>query len=77
MKDSLIPVIFTVAILFFASLLSTLFGAIVGAIVGVVFPQVVEGINTIAQTDFSSWVIGAILGFVGSFFRSTQSCSCK
>ena len=59
------------AILFVAVLLSTLIGGIVGAIVGMVFPFVIETLNTLAGLTLTGFEMGAVLGFVGSFFKTS------
>jgi hypothetical protein len=59
------------AILFVAVLLGTLIGGIVGAIVGLVFPFVIETLNTLTGLTLSGFEMGAVLGFVGSFFKTS------
>jgi hypothetical protein len=59
------------AILFVAVLLSTVIGGIVGWIVGMVFPFVIVTLNTLMGTTLTAFEMGAVLGFVGSFFRTS------
>ena len=59
------------AILFVAVLLGTLIGGIVGAIVGMVFPFVIVTLNTLTGLTLTGFEMGAVLGFVGSFFRTS------
>ena len=59
------------AILFVAVLLGTLIGGIVGAIVGLVFPFVIVTLNTLTGLTLTAFEMGAVLGFVGSFFRTS------
>jgi hypothetical protein len=59
------------AILFVAVLLGTLIGGIVGAIVGIVFPFVIVTLNTLTGLTLTGFEMGAVLGFVGSFFRTS------
>jgi hypothetical protein len=61
------------AILFVAVLLGTLIGGIVGWIVGLVFPFVIVALNTLNGLTLTGFEMGAVLGFVGSFFHSSVS----
>lgn len=73
MKEfTVVAILGVILLLFIAILASTIIGAIVGAIVGFVFPQVIDTINHVIGLDASGWVIGATLGFVGSFFRTSS-----
>lgn len=63
------------AMLFVAILLSTVFGGIAGWVVGGVFPYVTDTVRTLSGTDLTNFQIGAVLGFVGSFLKSTVSTS--
>lgn len=65
------------AILFVAVLLSTLIGGIVGAIVGMVFPFVIETLNTGTGLVLTGFEWGAVLGFVGSFFKTSVTKESK
>jgi len=61
-------------LLFVAIILSTLFGGIAGWVVGMVFPFVTDTVREVSGlTELTNFQIGAILGFVGSFFKT--SCS--
>jgi hypothetical protein len=59
------------AILFVAVLLGTLIGGIVGWIVGLVFPFVIVTLNTLTGLTLTAFEMGAVLGFVGSFFKTS------
>ena len=55
-------------------LLSTLVGAFVGWLVGLFFDETILGIFAcLGITGFKMWQIGAFLGFVSGFFRSSIS----
>ena len=59
------------ALLFVAVLLGTLIGGIVGWIVGLVFPFVIVTLNTMTGLTLTAFEMGAVLGFVGSFFKTS------
>jgi hypothetical protein len=69
----IIPAFVIVALLFIAVLLSTVIGGVVGWIVEAVFPFVIVTLNQIAGTELTGFETGAVLGFFGSFFRSSSS----
>lgn len=60
-----------VALLFVAILLSTLVGGVVGWTVDLMFPFVVTTLNTLTGLELTAFEMGAVLGFVGSFFKSS------
>jgi hypothetical protein len=60
-------------LLFVAVILSTLIGGIVGWIIGLVFPYVIATLNTLTGLTLTGFEMGAALGFVGSFFKSTTT----
>ncbi len=62
-----------IALLFIGTLSSTLMGGVVGWIVELAFPFVNTTLNQIAQTQLTGFETGAVLGFFGSFFRSSLS----
>lgn len=62
-----------VALLFVAVLASTVVGGVVGWIVEAVFPFVIATLNQLAGTQLTGFETGAVLGFFGSFFRSSQT----
>ena len=62
-----------VAMLFLGSLIGPVAGAVVGSIVEFVFPQTTDRILTAVGPDLALWEIGAMLGFIGSFFRPSIS----
>jgi hypothetical protein len=65
------------AILFVAVLLGTLIGGIVGWIVGLVFPFVIVTLNTLTGLTLTAFEMGAVLGFVGSFFKTSVTKESK
>lgn len=64
----------TVGVLFLMIIITTLFGGIAGWTIGLVFdaPQQVATLLGLELTDFQ---VGALLGFVGSFFKTQLSTS--
>jgi hypothetical protein len=65
------------ALLFVAVLLGTLIGGIVGWIVGLVFPFVIVTLNTLTGLTLTAFEMGAVLGFVGSFFKTSVTKESK
>jgi hypothetical protein len=65
------------AILFVAVILGTLVGGIVGWIVGLVFPFVIVTLNTLTGLTLTAFEMGAVLGFVGSFFKTSVTKESK
>lgn len=68
-----VSIIGVLAMLFVAVIASTLMGGVVGWCVGVVFPFVAATLNQLAGTELTAFEVGAVLGFVGAFFRSVSS----
>jgi hypothetical protein len=64
---------FVVALLFVAVIASTVIGGIVGWVVGLVFPFVPQTINQLVGTELTAFELGAVLGFVGAFFRNSST----
>lgn len=66
------------AILFLLVIAATVVGALVGWVVGWIFADTILGFfAALGITGFKMWQIGAILGFVGSFFKSSVSTPTK
>ena len=65
------------AILFVAVLLGTLIGGIVGWVVGMTFPFVIVTLNTLTGLTLTAFEMGAVLGFVGSFFKTSVTKDAK
>lgn len=65
------------ALLFVVVLLGTLIGGIVGWVVGIVFPFVFVTLNTLTGLTLTPFEIGAVLGFVGSFFKTSAAYESK
>lgn len=62
------------ALLFFIAILSTVMGAAVGWVVGLFFADTIIGFLGrigVNVDGLSMWQVGAALGFIGSFFKST------
>lgn len=57
-------------LVFMAMIMSTLFGGVAGWVVGVVFPFVIDTLNTLAGTQLTGFELGCVLGFFGSMFKS-------
>jgi hypothetical protein len=64
-----------VASLFIAVIMGTLMGGVVGWTVDLVFPVVNQTLNQLSGLKLDAFDLGAVLGFVGGFIRS--SCSQK
>jgi hypothetical protein len=60
-----------IGILFFVIILGTLFGGIAGWTVNLVFPFVFSTLNSLLGTELTAFEMGAVLGFVGGFFRTS------
>lgn len=57
-------------------MLGALFGAFAGVMVSLLFDETIRGVlngMTGLPLDTPVWKVGATLGFVGGFFRSTTS----
>jgi hypothetical protein len=63
------------SVLFLAVLLGTIIGGITGWVVGLIFPFIITSLNTVMGLELSGFAMGAMLGFVGTFFRSSTSSS--
>lgn len=63
------------ALLFVAILLSTIFGGVGGWVVGGVFPYVTDTVREISGLTLTDFELGAVMGFVGSFLKSSSSSS--
>ncbi len=63
-------------LVFLAPLIGVLFGAFSGFVVGLFFEQTIVGFLTRIGFDmagFAVWQVGAALGFIGAFFRASQT----
>ena len=60
-----------IGLLFFVIILSTLFGGNAVWTVTLVFPFVATTLNSLMGTELTAFEMGAVLGFVGSFFRTS------
>lgn len=69
-------IIALVSLVFFAPLIGVLFGAFSGWVVGLFFADTVLGFLARIGIDVSGlnmWQVGAALGFLGAFFRSSHT----
>lgn len=58
--------------IFLGCIIGTLFGAFSGWLIGLFFENTIIGIlASLGITGFKMWQIGAFLGFVSGFFKST------
>lgn len=72
--EKLIYALLTAVMLFLGVLLSTLMGTFIGWVVGWFFGKTILGIlAAIGISGFKMWQIGAFLGFVSGFFRTSVS----
>lgn len=66
------------ALIVIVAVLGTVFGAIGGWIVGLMFDETLAKLATaIGLEGTPAWQLGAMLGFVGGFFKSSVSASSK
>ncbi|MBO4285386.1 MAG: hypothetical protein J5895_04050 [Alphaproteobacteria bacterium] len=69
---AILNLLLTGALFFLSLLLSSIIGALCGLVVGLIFGPTILGIfAAIGITGFKMWQIGAFLGFVGGFFRTS------
>jgi hypothetical protein len=74
MGKALLAILFIIGMLFVGCLLSTVIGALAGFIVGLAFDGSLQLLaQAIGIPEAQPYQLGAILGFVGGFFRSTIS----
>jgi hypothetical protein len=72
-----LAIVGVLATLFFVVILTTLVGGIVGWCVNLLFPVVNVTLNQVSGLSLDAFDMGAVLGFVGSFFKSTSTSSTK
>ena len=71
--ESLVNLGIFVGMFFLYAVLGTVIGALTGWVVGIFFAKPILAIlSAVGIEGFKMWQIGAFLGFVGSFFRSTN-----
>jgi hypothetical protein len=74
MGKALLAILFIIGMLFVGCLLSTVIGALAGFIVGLAFDGSLQLLaQAIGIPEAQPYQLGAILGFVGGFFRSSIS----
>lgn len=75
MKDAvgvgIIAAFMVAGLVFFVPLIGAVFGAFSGWIVGLFFDETMATFIQWLEVEASPWQIGAVLGFVGGFFKST------
>jgi hypothetical protein len=71
MAQIIAAVVGIIGIVFFVIILGTLMGGVVGWIVNLLFPFVTVTLNALLGTTLTAFEMGAVLGFVGGFFRSS------
>lgn len=79
-SKAIVAVVAVATLVFLSPLIGVLFGAFSGFIVGLFFEQTIVGFMTRIGFDmagFAVWQMGAALGFVGAFFRSSQTNNTK
>ncbi|MBX7459035.1 hypothetical protein K3152_12315 [Qipengyuania sp. 1NDH17] len=65
-------VLFGPVIIAVVSVLAMLFGAAAGWLAGLIFPQVFERLTTlIFGEEIPAWQLGAMLGFIATFLRTS------
>ena len=69
----IVAVIGIVVMLFVAVIASTVIGGVVGWCVDLVFPFVPATLNSLMGTQLTGFEVGAVLGFVGAFFRNSST----
>lgn len=72
--EALGKLVFVAGVMFLGCILGTLFGAFAGWVVGLIFGKtILSFFAALGITGFKMWQIGAVLGFVGGFFRSSST----
>ena len=59
--------------IFFLIILGTLMGGFAGWVVGLVFVDTIASLKQFLGLAVTNFELGAMLGFVGGFFRSSQT----
>lgn len=69
-------IVLTIGGVFFLIIFGTLFGGVAGWVIGMVFDQTIDALKVWASLeDVTDFQLGAMLGFVGGFFRASVSKS--
>ena len=68
----LIVVVTTICVMFAGPFVGVIGGAFCGWIVGLVFDATLTTLIAWMGLDFAPWQFGAILGFIGGFFKNWQ-----
>lgn len=67
--------ILVVGALFVTATLGTLMGGVAGWVVGYVFEDSIAALKAFAGLEVTDFQLGAMLGFVGGFFKSSTTVS--
>lgn len=70
-------VLFLALAVFVGVILGTLLGGVVGVVVGWVFPAPLHALKGLLHISVTNFQLGAMLGFVSGFFKSSSSSSSK
>ena len=74
--QAVLAILLAAVLLVVACLIGTATGAVIGAIVGWAFPGTLATLSTaLLGSVVPAWQLGASLGFVGGFFRSSTTSS--
>ena len=72
--EALGKLVLVAVFMFLGCILGTLFGAFAGWVVGLIFGKtILSFFAALGITGFKMWQIGAVLGFVGGFFKSSSA----
>lgn len=73
---AVVVIIIVVLGIFLMTIAGTIFGALAGLVVGWFFTPTFHVVMTaIGMQTIAVWELGAVLGFVGAFFRSASAVS--
>lgn len=73
----IIALVLIAVVLLVAPLLGACVGAFTGWVVGAVFSDSMMHLQKLLGTQAEAYQIGAMLGFIGGFFRSSSSSTSK
>lgn len=74
---AIIAIVGILVTLFVAVIAGTFIGGVVGWCVSLMFPVVNATLNQVAGLSLDAFDMGACLGFVGGFLKSTNSTASK
>jgi ABC-type dipeptide/oligopeptide/nickel transport system permease component len=76
-KEAAVVAVLAMGLVFVGVLLGTLFGAFAGWVVGLIFDETLTKLSALIGFAGPHWQLGAMLGFVGGFFRTSVSKESK